>query len=184
MRLRRLLKIGLLLTLFWLPSPLAQAHAELVTSNPAVGAHLDAVPSQVIVTFDENLLIIGGPTTNILMVKDPQGSQIDAKNSHVSGASLTVDVNPVVASGSFRVSWRVVSSDGHPVQGSYQFTVGVASASPTPNQINGQATSHPIQKATGEDFWARYGTRVLLLLIAMLAVGIWVRFERTRRKSE
>jgi len=182
MRIRRIIQFGLLTTLLWLPVPLAQAHAELVSSNPAVGAHLNALPSQVEVTFDGNLLTIGGAKTNVLIVKDPQGRQIDAVNSHVSGATLSVDVKPNTASGEFTVSWRVVSSDGHPEEGSYQFTVGqvAASAVPTPSV----STSVPVATNPDQDFLHRYGTRLLLLFGAALAVGIWVRFERARRKLE
>lgn len=186
MRFRRIIQCGLLTTLLWLPLPLAQAHAELVSSNPASGARLDALPSQIEATFDGNLLTIGGAKTNVLIVKDPQGSQIDAKNSRVSGATLTVDVNPVAATGEFTVSWRVVSSDGHPEAGSYQFTVSqtYASASPTPSESSIPKTSTPVKSASSEDFWTRYDTRLLLFLVAAVAVGIWVRFERARRKLE
>lgn len=186
MRFSRVIQFGVLTILLWLPVPLAQAHAELVSSNPAIGAHLDVLPSQIEVTFDGNLLTIGGAKTNVLIVKDPQGSQIDAKNSHVSGATLAVDVNPVTASGEFTVSWRVVSSDGHPEEGSYQFTVGQAtvSASSTPSESSSPITSVPVKSANGKGFWTRYGTRLELLLAAALAVAIWIRFERARRKVE
>ncbi len=186
MRFSRVVQFGLLTTLLLLPLPSAQAHAELVSSNPAIGARLDALPTLIEVTFDGNLLTIGGAKTNVLIVKDSQGSQIDAKNSHVTGATLTVDVSPVVATGEFTVSWRVVSSDGHPEAGSYQFTVAQtsASASPTPSKSSSPKISAPVKSASSEDFWARYGTWLLLLLTGALAVGIWVRFEHARRKLE
>lgn len=186
MRFRGILQLSLLASLMLLPLPLAQAHAELVSSNPVVGAHLDALPTQIEVTFDGNLLNIGSAKTNVLIVKDPQGRQIDAKNSHVSGAKLSVDVNPATASGELTVSWRVVSSDGHPEEGSYQFSVGqsTASALPTPSTSSSSAISTTVQYAPEKDFWTRYGTRLLLLFAAALGVGIWIRFERARRKME
>ena len=114
---RRIFQLSLLSALVLLPLPSAQAHAERVASNPVAGAHLDVLPAQVEVTFDGNLLNIGSAKTNVLIVKDPQGRQIDAKNSQVSGAKLSVGVSPVTASGDFTVSWRVVSGDGHPEEG-------------------------------------------------------------------
>lgn len=181
MRLRRALQIGLLLTLFWLPTPAAQAHAELVSSIPAVGSHVSALPSQVSVTFDGALLTLDGAKTNVLIVKDPQGSEIDAKNSNVSGATLTVGINPTAMSGKFLVSWRVVSGDGHPEEGLYQFTVGDVQSATGSSQ---SAIETPIPIAAGPNFWKRYETRLLLLLGFVLAVGIWFRFERARRKLE
>ena len=182
MRFPRMLHVGLLAVLIMLPLPSAQAHAELVSSNPVAGAHLDALPTQVEVTFDGNLLNIGSANPNVLIVKDPQGVQIDAKNSHVSGAKLSVGVNPVTATGDFTVSWRVVSGDGHPEEGSYQFTVGQAIASARPTPSTSMATSTSVPYLPKQDFWTRYGTRLLLLAMAAVSVLIWIRFERTRRK--
>lgn len=182
MRFRRILQLSLLSALVLLPLPSAQAHAELVASNPVAGAHLDALPAQVEVTFDGNLLNIGSAKTNVLVVKDPQGRQIDAKNSQVTGATLSVGVSPVTATGDFTVSWRVVSGDGHPEEGSYQFTVGTASAIPSPSTSMAPSTSTSVQYEPKSDFWTRYGTRLLLLLAVAIGVGIWVRFERARRK--
>ena len=176
---RRGFAFALLLTFFWTPTPSAQAHAELVTSSPQVGAYLDALPSQVAVTFDGNLLTIGGAKTNILTVTDPNGKEIDAKNSRVTGTTLTVELNPVSTVGEFVVGWRVVSGDGHPEQSSYRFTVTGSStiSSPTP-------TPTPTATAKGQDFWARYETSLLLIFGLILAIGIWVGFERARRKAE
>lgn len=184
MRFRLILPLCLLAALTVLPLPMAQAHAELVSSNPAVGAHLDALPTQVEVTFDGNLLNIGSAKTNVLEVKDAQGHQVDAKNSHVSGAQLSVDVNPTTTNGEFTVSWRVVSSDGHPEEGSYQFTVGQVIASPSTGTTMAPATSPSVMHAPEKSFWARYGTGLLLLLAAAAAIGIWIRFERARRKMK
>ena len=171
---------ALLLSFYW--PTYAQAHADLVSSNPPVGSHLSALPAQVSVTFDGNLLTIGGAKTNVLMVTDPSGNEIDAKNSHLSGATLTVGVNPVTAAGAFVVSWRVVSGDGHPVQSSYKFTVdGSSSIVPAPSP---SALTAPTPASNGPDFWTRYGTRLLLTLGALIAVAIWFRFEHARRKSE
>jgi methionine-rich copper-binding protein CopC len=169
-----------------LPLPIAQAHAELVSANPVVGAHLDALPTQVEVTFDGNLLNIGSAKTNVLVVKDPEGLQIDAKDSHVSGAKLIVGLNPITRDGEFTVSWRVVSSDGHPEEGSYQFSVGqvTAIAAPPVSATMAPVTSTPAQYAPTKNFWTRYGTLLLLLLAVAIAVGIWIRFELVRRKLE
>jgi methionine-rich copper-binding protein CopC len=179
MRFRQVFQIGLIASLLWLPQPSAQAHAELVSSNPAVGANLDSLPSRVEVTFDGALLVIGGSKTNVLIVKDPQGVQIDAKNSKVSDATLSVDLNPVSTSGTFTVSWRVVSGDGHPEASSYQFSVGQSVVS-VPTVSPNVAPSAPVKSSV--DFWTRYGTRLMLLLAAAVAVGIWARFELARRK--
>lgn len=186
MRFPRMLRLGLLSALILLPLPTAQAHAELVSSNPVIGARLDNLPTQVSVTFDGNLLNIGNAKTNVLIVKDPQGRQIDAKNSQVSGAKLSVDISPVTTAGKFTVSWRVVSGDGHPEEGTYQFAVGQVAAItvPSPSTSMAPATPRSPQYAPAKDFWANYGTRLLLFLALVIGVGIWLGFERARRRLE
>lgn len=182
-----MLGMALMAALTLLPLPSAQAHAELVASNPTSDAHLGALPTKISVTFDANLLTIGGATTNVLIIKDPNGKQIDAKNSQVTGATLTVDTNPVTATGRFSVSWRVVSGDGHPEEGSYAFTVGTVVASPqatptsTPTPTPTDVPTAP--QSSGSELWTNYGTRMMLVLVGLLAVGIWAYFERARRKS-
>jgi len=174
MRLRRVLQLTLLFALFWVPASPAQAHATLVTSSPAVGSHIDTLPKKVTVTFDGNLLTIGGAKTNVMTVTDPTGKEIDANNSSVTGAALSVDLNPTPTTGEFLVSWRVVSGDGHPEQSSYRFTInGPSAALLTPNA-----------SSQGPHFWNRYRTRILLVLGLLIAIGIWAAFERARRKSE
>ncbi len=179
-----MIRLILIAALTWFPLPLAQAHAELVSANPAVNSQLDSLPSQVTLTFDGDLLAIGGEKINVLIVKNAQGIQIDAQDSHVSGATLSVDLKQVSQLGTFIVSWRVVSGDGHPEASSYQFSVvtpsvSAVTASPSPSPT---ASSPPISKTVGQDFWTRYGVRFMLLIAAAGAVGIWARFERARRK--
>jgi methionine-rich copper-binding protein CopC len=181
MRFRHLVQIGFIASLLWLPLPVAQAHAELVASTPAAGSRLDAMPTRVEVTFDGDLLAIGGSTTNVLIVKDSQGIQIDAGDSKVSGATMSVDLNPVGKSGTFTVRWRVVSSDGHPAASSYQFTIG-PSVTSAPTVSPSLANSPIVKNSENRVFWTRYGTRLMLLFAAAVAVGIWVRFELERRK--
>ena len=180
-RMARIVAVTFISTFFWLPIPIAQAHAGLVSSTPSAGAYLDAIPSQVSLTFDNALLQIGGSGTNFLIVRNEAGVEVDAKNSKISGAKLTVDINPRATSGKFSVRWRVVAGDGHPEEGSFQFTVGIAPAvlNPTPSR-SASATSTP--KVIGQNFWSGKGTRLLLLAGLAIAIGIWIQFERRRRK--
>lgn len=161
--------------------PSAQAHADLVHSNPAAGSQLKTLPTEVTVQFDDDLLVLGGAKTNVLAVRDPQGRQVDLKNSKVSGATLTVGLSPSNVTGTFTVSWRVVSGDGHPVEGTFQFAVGTQLVSPSP-QSSAPSSKNP--NVQSESFWSRYQTRIYLALGLILATLIWARFDRTRRKSE
>jgi methionine-rich copper-binding protein CopC len=153
--------------------PFAQAHSTLVTSTPAVHANLAKLPLYVAVTFDENLLVLGGAKTNVLQVSDAQGKGIDAGNSSVAGPVLRVGIRDPSGEGVFTVSWRVVSGDGHPAQGTYKFSVGSKSQIAAPVQN--------VAQQKGESFWKHQRERIYLIIAAFMALGIWMFFDRRRR---
>ena len=177
MKLKYGVSYALILFGLFLPMSTAQAHAVLVSSNPAIDANIQALPASVEVEFDGNLIAIGGTKTNFLTVQDSSGRQIDAGDSKVSGPLLNVSIKDRTGVGIFMVSWRVVSSDGHPVEGSYQFSVGNASVSPLP------IAKAPVH-AHKESFWIHHRSHIFLALALVVAIGIWAGYERARRQLE
>jgi copper resistance protein C len=117
---------ALLLVLF-LPAPGAFAHTELTSSDPADGAVLDAVPSQIVLTFDEELL----PETVNISVADGSGTAILVADAKTDGAVVTATWPPGLIGPDYSVNYRVVSADGHPVSGTVAFTAGPAAAAST-----------------------------------------------------
>ncbi|WP_348981989.1 copper resistance CopC family protein [Brachybacterium epidermidis] len=59
----------------------------------------------------------------------PAGGEISPGPPAVSGNTATIDLPPLPAD-DYQVLWRVVSSDGHPIEGTVDFTVTVG-AEPT-----------------------------------------------------
>lgn len=101
----------------------AYAHATLLSSEPAAGSRLSTRPSRVRLTFDEpieadlcQIVIVSadGHTTTLAVSADPRD---------VRGIVAPLDLT---ADGAYRVAWRVISADGHPVEGSLVFDVGSA----------------------------------------------------------
>ncbi|MDP1720534.1 MAG: copper resistance protein CopC [Candidatus Nanopelagicaceae bacterium] len=179
----------LVVLILWigLPLPSAFAHAGLITSTPSSGARLTVLPSQVKLEFGENLLTLGDAQTNVLLVKDPDGVQISESDSSISGRFFFVSLNPSNKGGTFTVDWRIVSEDGHPVEGSFQFSVAspltvtpVVSPSPT---LSPSSTASTDEIAGGEEisFWNRYQSRILLGIVFLTAIIIWIRFKRLNK---
>lgn len=107
----------------------AEAHTSLVSSEPAAGSHLAASPTRVRLLFNEEieptmatlaLVASDGHTTSLAQTSDPHNVN-----------ALVAPVGPLPA-GTYRVAWHVVSADGHPVGGSFLFTVGAASGAIPP----------------------------------------------------
>ena len=101
----------------------AEAHGQFVSSNPKAGSTLSKLPKLVWVEFDGNLITIADKQTNFLTVKNSKGRELGDGKAFVGGARVSVNLKDRSATGKIKVSWRVVSEDGHPVSSSLTFTV-------------------------------------------------------------
>ena len=104
----------------------ADAHAELLSTEPAAGEHLATAPDQVVLHFSEAVNL----GDDLVRVLDSAGDEVDAGDPvHLNGERSSVALPlPSLDDGGYVVSWRVISSDGHPVGGAFTFRVGDASA--------------------------------------------------------
>lgn len=94
----------------------AQAHAHLVTSNPAAQSAV-AAPKALHLEFSEKL--------------EPKFSKANltkagapiAASSVAKGKAIDVAPKAALTAGAYNVVWAVVSADGHKSKGDYSFTV-------------------------------------------------------------
>jgi copper transport protein len=103
----------------------AHAHASLVRSDPLDRAAIAQAPDQLSLTFN-------GPVSPLLLrLVRPSGEIADlVATMSADGATVILRLPPDMSSGTHLLSWRVVSSDGHPVGGSLTFSIGQPSAVP------------------------------------------------------
>jgi methionine-rich copper-binding protein CopC len=104
---------------------LAQAHAELVTSEPASGSTVSAGLSRLVLSFSEPPAAGSSITlyTGVFQA-------VPGVNSYVANGQLWADVDPPLGPGTYTVQWSAVSPDGHTVEASYQFAVAAAASFP------------------------------------------------------
>ena len=101
-------------------APAALAHDELVSSTPAAGERLEVAPAELELTFSSALMDLG----NQIQVLDAGGRNW-AESAPVLNRETLVQPLPVdMPDGEYSVRWRAVSSDGHPITGSFEFLVG------------------------------------------------------------
>jgi len=165
----------------------ALAHAELVGSSPADKSSVSSV-TEVSVTAGEELLEIGSEAEGFVMVvTDSTGLYYGDGCVSVSGdtASMAVSLN---APGDYSVAYRVVSNDGHPVEGQFTFTVtGDGSAE--------QFAGYPEKPSCGTDTTPIPGAEVVeqtvgiqgtWLTLAAIPVGagaIWLLVRVLRKRT-
>jgi copper transport protein len=98
----------------------ASAHAQLESSNPEDGARLTDAPSQVTLHFSEGVSLGAG----YARVLDARQQRVDTGAPKVAGDVLTIPLRDNVPEGGYLVTYRVISSDSHPVAGAFSFAVG------------------------------------------------------------
>lgn len=104
----------------------AWAHAELTTSEPADNEIVAAAPNAITLRFSEPIETALGA----VRLFDATGEPVAVGDSQrVEGDRDAVQVSlPALGRGTYLAAWRVTSADGHPIQGSYLFSVGERSA--------------------------------------------------------
>ena len=101
----------------------AEAHGQFVSSNPKTSSTVSKIPKIIWVEFDGDLITIADKQTNFLTVKNSKGRELSDGKAFVDGPRVSVKIKDRSATGTIKVSWRVVSEDGHPVTSFLTFKV-------------------------------------------------------------
>lgn len=140
----------------------AFAHDELVGSDPAVGSEVAEMPAEITLTFS-GVLLTGDGTTDVV-VTDAAGTELSTEPPIVDGVRVIQPISGS-ASGEITVTWRVVSSDGHPISDQFGFVVAGASTGSTTEPSDAVS---PSPSAPGTDA----GTDGVELLPVWIVVGV------------
>ncbi len=170
--------VVVMLTLLLGAAP-AHAHAELVSSTPKDGATLDEAPNAIVLEFSEE---IDADSTEIAVTKSGESEPIPGAEMKVEDRELTVPVQFPEA-GDYTAAYRLVSKDGHPVEGSIEFSVGAASEQSSEVSVPPSPTADGQQDAqSGSGMgWAPI-IAIVLFVLALIAAIIF--FMRARKSSE
>jgi len=111
----------IVLTTILLFQSLVSAHAFLDHADPKVGSTVDQPPTEVKITFTEEV----EPAFSTITVSTSDDKQIDKKDTHLDDKDkkLLIVSLPALSPGTYKVHWHVVASDTHTTQGDFKFTV-------------------------------------------------------------
>lgn len=116
-------------------APPAAAHATLVGTDPAEGEVLAETPDVVTFTFDETVSL----TEQGIRAFDAAGEPVPAEASSAD-AVVSADLPDDLPDGTYVVTYRLVSADGHPVAGSLSFSIGAPSETVVPPDVDAEPT--------------------------------------------
>jgi copper transport protein len=98
----------------------AAAHAVLVKTGPFDGAVIAGAPQDVMLRFNE-------PVAPVFVHLIGTAGPVEVRERpRVEGAEIRLRLPAALADGGYLVSWRVVSTDSHPIAGSFAFSIGDA----------------------------------------------------------
>jgi methionine-rich copper-binding protein CopC len=97
----------------------ALAHSELRGSDPAEGARLAVPPAWLELRFNEPVQVTS------VTLRDGAGRRVRvALPADTTPRAVHRLTAPALADGAWRLEWRAISADGHPVRGTVRFTIG------------------------------------------------------------
>ncbi|MBO1000219.1 copper resistance protein CopC [Bacillus sp. SD075] len=111
-----------LFSLFICPT-MTFGHATVISSNPSPNEALDTLPEKISIQFSENIQ----PAFHSLEVFSQDGDKIQIQDSTISAQSdkiLEAKWRGTINEGIYYIKWRVISSDGHPIEGTIPFQFG------------------------------------------------------------
>src|SRR5262245_19351412 len=105
--------LWLCLTLFLgaLAAPEVSAHASLIRSEPADKSVVATAPGHIHLTYNEPVSAL------VMKLVAADGSVTTLDKVVGDDTTLTVTLPDKMANGTYVLSWRVISEDGHPVSG-------------------------------------------------------------------
>jgi methionine-rich copper-binding protein CopC len=159
--------------LLFLAAPTAYAHSELVSSNPAAASNIQELPQQIELEFNEDLLNLG--SGNSVSVISPSGEDLGMGETSTDGATITRLLNTTSELGSFKVSYRVASADGHVLNGSYTFNLNMTAVT-TSNEEKSTETE------SGSNLLVN-SVKGILGLGVLLLIGLVLRSRKRRITS-
>lgn len=174
-----LLSVGLLA-----PATPAAAHNVLVSSVPEDGARVDQSPDAIELEYNE---VVSTEYAQVA-VTGSDGNPWQQGDPRVEGGTVTQPVKPL-PDDTYTVAWRVVSSDGHPIDGSYEFQVGTGEPAPDGSDdsdgsaATGGSAADPTEEASGAPWlWPLVGVVGALVVVAAVLGGVVRARESARRR--
>lgn len=162
----------------------AHAHDELIGREVVTDA--DGAPEAIRLSFNNSILEVG---TEVI-VTAAEGGDITDGAPQVVGPDVLLPLARDLAPGEYAGAWRVVSSDGHPIEGRFVIvvaadgsaTIGDAAADPAPDETTAAETSD----GEGSDSGLPVGALIAVGVggAAVIAGGMAVATIGRRRRAQ
>lgn len=104
--------------LFMVSVNYAFGHTGLESSSPQAGEVIEAETNEIKMTFETK--IEQGSTFELT---NANGNAISIENINLSNNQMVGSLSNNLANGDYKVNWKIIGADGHPIEGEFSFTV-------------------------------------------------------------
>lgn len=158
--------IALTVSVLFAGSGTALAHNVLLNTDPADGAKVSVGPQQVRLSFDQPVR----PGYDTVTVVGPGHTFWTDAPPRIAGSDVVEPVHELGPAGVYVVSYRILSNDGHPVEGRVSFTLTKpGGGTPVPPPANADSPPSRANTSTGGvPIWPWLLSAVVLVAIGML----------------
>lgn len=170
--------VAVMVLLLAVPLPFAHAHTEVASTSPTAGERLDQAPTQVTVTTVEPVQEMG----SAIVVTSPSGGRVDDGSTEIDGTVTLVGLVALTEFGEYTVNYRLLASDGHPIEGSFTFSLveGATTQSPSPEPTD-TPTETPTDSPTQEPAGDNGGSFPWWIIAAVVAAASGIALAIRRR---
>jgi methionine-rich copper-binding protein CopC len=172
----------------------ASAHDKLQSTSPEQGSAVPTPPAAITLTFNQPVFEIGAR----VRVAGP-GGDVAQGQPVFENRVVRQPLRPDAPAGTYTVDWQVTSSDGHPIAGTWRFSVANAAATTAPAAATTatataapteaeppSATATAVSPAASEDSGGSTGVVVAVTAAAavvLLVVAAAVAWTSRRRRA-
>ncbi|WP_245545808.1 copper resistance CopC/CopD family protein [Nocardia higoensis] len=141
----------------------SSAHANLVSTSPANGAHAESAPAELALQLDEPVTLVD----NSAQLIDSAGDRFELARVRLDDGQRRIVLVPAatIPDGAYLATARAVSADTHVVSLSLQFTVGAVTE-------HGEFSTETA--APGVERYLNYPSKTAVYLGAVLSAGLFL----------
>ncbi|WP_335715047.1 copper resistance CopC family protein [Neobacillus drentensis] len=140
-------KISLIASmLFFLLGTTVFAHSHLESSSPKNGEVLTQPLKEIALTFETTL-----ESTSTFTLEDSKGTSIPLSKVSIEGNKLIGTLNNELANGGYKIHWKIIGTDGHPLEGDISFSVQLPAKQTTSAAASASSEMKPADKNKTEE---------------------------------
>ena len=134
----------------------AFAHTGLESSSPQNGETISEEIQQIILTFETKI-----EQTSTIRLKSADGTEIPVKDITITDKQMVGNLEAPLDHGDYQVLWNIIGADGHPIEGTFTFSVNKPNTeedsnleganTPSQSENNSDVTDNPSTNQTEAD---------------------------------